>query len=266
MPATGEPLLVQVSDGVATLTLNRPERRNALSRRLLADLSAAVGRLAGDPGVRVLVLTGAGPVFCSGADLREDREPGTRRPVAALPELLTALWTSAKPVVARVNGPARAGGIGLIAACDIAVADRAATFAFTEVRIGVVPAVISVVCLRRMAVSDAHELLLTGEVFDAARARSAGLLTAAVPAAELDAAVDRYVDALLRGAPAALAATKRLTRAVPAWSLEEGFAEAGRLSAEFFGSADAAEGIRAFAEKRDAGWVPQGRRRAAGGG
>jgi methylglutaconyl-CoA hydratase len=250
---SGPQVRIERSAAVGSITLNRPQRRNALSAQLLTQLADAIRELVDDPAVRVLVLTGAGTVFCSGADLSPDA--GGPPPVTALPAVLTALWTSPKPVVARVNGPARAGGIGLIAACDLAVATDEATFAFTEVRLGVVPAVISVPCLRRMPAAAAHELFLTGEVFPAARARDVGLLTAAVPAPDLDAAVRRYLDLLLRGAPQALAAAKQLTRTVPGWSFEDGFERMGRLSARFFGSAEAAEGMRAFAEKRDPAWV-----------
>jgi methylglutaconyl-CoA hydratase len=166
------------------------------------------------------------------------------------------IWDSPKPVVARLNGPARAGGLGLVTACDLAVAPDTATFAFTEVRLGVVPAMIAVTCLRRMDPRAAAEYFLTGEVFDARRAQEIGLINRAVPADELDATVGHYTGMLLRGAPEALAIAKRLPRTVPAMDVEEGFAKMAELSAERFGSDEAREGIAAFLEKRDARWIP----------
>jgi methylglutaconyl-CoA hydratase len=168
------------------------------------------------------------------------------------------LWDSPKPVIGRVNGAARAGGIGLVAACDIAVALDQASFAFSEVRIGVVPAVISVPCLRRMPSRAAAEYFLTGEVFGAARAAEVGLLTRAVPAEDLDAEVARYARMLLRGAPGALAGTKGVLREVPTQSVADGLAAMAELSGRYFGSDEAREGMTAFAAKRDPGWVPAG--------
>jgi len=165
------------------------------------------------------------------------------------------LWDSSKPVICRVNGAARAGGIGLVAACDIAIAADRATFAFSEVRIGVVPAVISVPCLRRMPSRAAAEYFLTGEVFDARRAAEIGLLTRAVTADDLDAEVARYAGLLLRGAPGALAGTKGVLRDVPAQGVAAGLAAMAELSGQFFGSDEAREGMSAFAAKRDPAWV-----------
>jgi methylglutaconyl-CoA hydratase len=236
------------ADGVATITLDSPRNRNALSARLCAELLAHLDAAA---GARVVVLTHTGPVFCSGMDLREARTaPGA----GELPRVLEAILSAPAPVVARLAGPARAGGIGLLAACDLAVAADTATFAFSEVRVGVVPAVLAVTVLPRIPAAAARELFLTGETFDAARARAIGLLTAAVPADRLDAEVTRYVDLLRRGAPGALAATKALLGRPPDPDRAAAFAAMGELSARHFASAEAREGIAAFTEKRPPAW------------
>lgn len=245
----------EVDDGVATITLNSPRNRNALSRRLVATLHATLTEALGDQSVRVIVLTGAGNVFCAGLDLKEQ---AAGEPPPDLPGLLTLVWNSPKPVLARLNGTARAGGLGLVAACDIAIAPDTATFAFTEVRLGVAPALISVTCLRRMEPRAAAEYFLTGEVFDARRAEQIGLLNHAVPPAELDATVARYTGMLLRGAPEALAVAKRLPRTVPDMPVDEGLVRMGELSASLFASEEAREGIAAFWEKRDPRWVGRG--------
>ncbi|GII92310.1 enoyl-CoA hydratase-related protein [Sinosporangium siamense] len=251
---------MEVGGGVATLTLDSPANRNALSVRLLGDLEERLNRALADRGVRVIVLTGAGPVFCSGADLKEQRvertDVGAAPVTASFPEILSLIWESPKPVVCRLNGTARAGGLGLVAACDFAVAPDSAKFAFSEVRLGVAPAMIAVPVLRRITARAAGEYFLTGELFDAARGVEIGLLTRAVPEAELDATVAHYVDMLLRGGPEALAITKRLVRELPELPFDEGLREMARLSAERFTSAEGQEGIRAFMEKRPAAWIP----------
>ncbi|MGY2002572.1 enoyl-CoA hydratase-related protein [Blastococcus sp. SYSU DS1024] len=238
----------------AVLTLDSPHNRNALSRALVEQLHAALAAALADAEVRVVVLTGAGPVFCSGADLKEQRAGGAPGAVG-LPEVLTLLLTGPKPVVARVNGPARAGGLGLIAACDLAVGPAGATFAFSEVRIGVAPAIIAVPVLRRMDPRAARELFLTGEPFDGARAGAAGLLDRVVPDDRLDAAVDELVEQLGRGAPEALAVTKRLLRELPGADLQDDFRRMAEVSAERFASAEAREGIAALLEKRRPDWA-----------
>jgi len=247
--------LVRLADdgGVATITLDSPRNRNALSRRLVAELRETLTAALGDDGVRVIVLTGTGTVFCAGADLKEQ---SAGEPPPDVPGLVRLIWDSPKPVVARLNGPARAGGLGLVTACDLAVAPDTATFAFTEVRLGVVPAMIAVTCLRRMDQRAAAEYFLTGEVFDARRAQEIGLISRAVPAGELDAAVGHYTGMLLRGAPEALAIAKTLPRVVPALDVEEGLTRMAELSAERFGSDEAKEGIAAFLEKRHPWWLP----------
>ncbi|GII83168.1 enoyl-CoA hydratase [Sphaerisporangium siamense] len=254
---------LETAGGVATVTLDSPANRNALSTRLLAELERALTGAIGDEAVRVVVLTGAGPVFCSGADLKEQAPAGgpgdapvTAPVTEALPTVMSLIWKSPKPVICRLNGTARAGGLGLVAACDFAIAPDSATFAFSEVRLGVVPAMISVTVLRRVEPRAAAEYFMTGEVFDAARAAEIGLLTRAVPAGELDAAVAHYAGMLMRGGPEALAITKRLVREVPGIPVEEGMRRMAELSAQRFTSAEGQEGLRAFMEKRPAAWAP----------
>jgi methylglutaconyl-CoA hydratase len=245
--------------GVATVTLDSPHNRNALSGQLMGELLAGIQRAAADEAVRVIVLSHAGRVFCSGADLKETAAAaGGDIPVATLPAILTALWESPKPVLARVAGPARAGGLGLIGAADLAIAAEDATFAFTEVRLGVIPAVISATVLPRLAPRAATELVLTGEVFDGRRAAAIGLVTAAVPGEALDAEVERYAGLLLRGAPGALAGAKELLRRPLSGSLADDLAELSSLSVRYFTGPEGREGVRAFAEKRDPAWVPKG--------
>jgi methylglutaconyl-CoA hydratase len=246
-----------VSGGVATVTLDSPGNRNALSRQLRAELHDHLTAAAQEPAVRVVVLDHTGPVFCAGMDLKEagGASPADQG-VNEFPAILEQIWTGPKPVIAKLAGPARAGGVGLVAAADIAVAAEEATFAFTEVRIGVVPAVISVTVLPRLLPRAAHELFLTGEKFDARRAVEIGLLNSAVPADRLDAEVARYAGMLALGGPNALAATKALLRRERSASLAEDLAAMTELSAGFFASAEGQEGILAFAQKRPPNWVP----------
>ena len=246
-----------VDTGVATITLDSPHNRNALSAQLRRELRDHLVTAADDPAVRVIVLDHTGPVFCAGMDLKEAGSAGSSTDgVNEFPEILTRLWTSPKPVVARLAGPARAGGVGIVAAADIAGAAADATFAFTEVRLGLVPAVISVTVLPRLLPRAAHELFLTGETFTAARAVEIGLLNAAVPASELDAEVRRYTDMLALGGPTALAATKEMLRRARPADLADDFADMLELSAGFFAGAEGQEGIAAFAQKRPPKWVP----------
>jgi methylglutaconyl-CoA hydratase len=244
--------------GITTLTLDSPANRNALSTPLMRELLDALAAALTDPAVRIVVLSHTGPVFCSGADLKETAEARQdgRIPIELLADVLAALWEYPKPVVARVAGPARAGGLGLIAAADIAVCTRDATFAFSEVRLGVIPAVISATVLPRLTARAAAELYLTGEVFDGVRAAEVGLVTKAVHEEALDATVAAYADALVRGGPLALAGTKQVLRRRPAESVRADLAELSARSAGYFRSAEGREGIAAFREKRPANWVP----------
>jgi methylglutaconyl-CoA hydratase len=244
-------------DGVATITLDSPHNRNALSAQLRRELRDHLSTAAGDDAVRVIVLDHTGPVFCAGMDLKEAGSAGSATDgVNEFPEILTQIWTSAKPVVAKLAGPARAGGVGIVAAADIAVATADATFAFTEVRLGLVPAVISVTVLPRLLPRAAHELFLTGEKFDAQRAVAIGLLNSAVPAERLDAEVARYTGMLAQGGPTALAATKEMLRRARSADLGDDFADMLELSAGFFAAPEGQECIAAFAQKRKPSWVP----------
>src|SRR3954447_534123 len=245
--------------GVTTMTLDSPANRNALSTPLMRQFLDALGAALTDAAVRVVVISHTGPVFCSGADLKETaeaRESG-RVPAEMLADVLAALWEFPKPVVARIAGPARAGGLGLIAAADIAVCTLVATFAFTEVRLGVIPAVISATVLPRLAPRAAAELFLTGDSFDGARAAEVGLVTAAVSDDELDQVVAGYTGSLVRGAPSALAAAKQLLRRGQSRTIREELAELSRTSVGFFTSPEGREGVAAFAGKRDPDWVPR---------
>lgn len=244
---------IEVARGVATLTLDSPANRNALSRAMRAQLRAALTDALTDDAVRVVVLDHTGRVFCSGMDLAEAAGGGTGdQGVQEFPELLQLIWSASKPVIAVVRGPARAGGVGLAAACDLVVAGASATFAFSEVRLGLVPAVISAVVLPRMVPHVAHRLLLTGEVFDAAQAAAGGLVDLVAPDDDVDAAVAAQLTALAAGSPAALAETKRLLRAGSSLHFDDLL----ELSARFFAGEEGQEGIAAFREKRPARWVP----------
>ncbi|MGI5181319.1 enoyl-CoA hydratase family protein [Dactylosporangium sp. CA-152071] len=250
----------QTAHGVATVTLDSPANRNALSTALIEELLAALAAATADDTVRVVVLTHTGPVFCSGADLKETAAAfgSGKPPINRLGEVLTAIWECPKPVVARLTGPARAGGLGLIAAADIAVCSLEATFAFSEVRIGVIPAVISATVLPRLSPRAAAELFLTGATFDGARAREIGLVTAAVAADQVDEAVSAFVASLARGAPGALRGTKELLRRRKADTFRDELAAMTELSVSYFGSAEGIEGIMAFRDKRDPNWIPDG--------
>jgi len=255
-PTAGTALVRYATEaGVATITLDSEHNRNALSVQLMSELLSGLLTAIGDDAVRVIVLSHTGKVFCSGADLKGSQSAG-ELPVASLPDILVAIRKSPKPVVARVAGPARAGGLGLIGAADLAVTTEDATFAFTEVRIGVIPAVISATVLPRLAPRAAAELFLTGDAFDGRRAADIGLVTAAVPASRLDEEVARYVSALVRGAPGALAGAKALLDRSEPEVLRAELNQLASLSAEYFNSVEGQEGIAAFRGKRDPSWVP----------
>src|SRR5690242_13500788 len=234
--------------GVTTLTLDSPANRNALSSALMGQLLDGLTVALTDPGVRAVVISHTGRVFCSGVDLKETAETRDdgRVPAEMLADVLAAIWEVPTPVVARVGGPARAGGLGLIAAADIAVCAADATFAFTEVRLGVIPAVISATVLPRLSPRAAAELYLTGDVFDGVRAAEIGLVTAAVPAEGLDQTVAAYCDSLVLGGPLALAGTKQLLRRTPGASFRTDLADLSERSAGYFRSAEGTEGVTAF--------------------
>jgi methylglutaconyl-CoA hydratase len=249
-----------VDSGVATITLASPESRNVLTAESMRALVEHLSAAANDDAVRVVVLTGEGNTFCAGADLlgasSADADSFAARGPRALVAVLETMLLLPKPIVARVQGHVAGGGNGLVAAADLAVAAESAKFAFSEVRVGVAPAVISVVCLARMTPSYARELLLTGERVTAHRVLEAGLLTAVAADDALDAVVSTYVDQLLLGGPEALARTKELLRRVPGMPHDEAFTWTAELSASLFSSTEAREGMSAFLERRKPSWAP----------
>lgn len=232
---------------VAVLTLDSPANRNALSSTLVGELAQELARCGGDDDVRAVVLTHTGNTFCAGADLRDPPDPD------ALVGLLRRIVELPKPVVARVSGHVRAGGLGLLGACDIAVSSGAATFAFTEVRIGVAPAVISLPLLSRTDPRALARHYLTGERFDAAEAVRTGLLTATGD--DVDVVLAPVLDGLRRASPQGLAATKRLLTAKVLEAFDRDAVALTALSAELFSSVQAREGMTAFLERRDPAWV-----------
>ena len=252
---TDELVHLTVDDGVATITLDSPRNRNALSRQLLDELEVRLAAVAADEGARVAVLAATGSTFCAGADLSEaaagSMEEGARRLLA----LLRSIVALPKPVVARVHGNVRAGGIGLVAACDVAVAAEESGFAFSEARLGLTPAVISVTVLPRMTERAAARYFLGGDAFDGREAARTGLVTEAVEAASLDDAVSAVVAALRAGSPQGLAETKRLLAGPLLRRFDELGDDLARLSARLFGSEEAQEGMRAFLERRPPRWA-----------
>jgi methylglutaconyl-CoA hydratase len=261
MTAMSDATRYDAAHGLATITLNRPEAKNSLGDELVASLSEHLERAMADDEVRAVVLTNAGNTFCAGADLKAAR-PGVAQPGSGptFVDVFLQILDAPKPVIGRVDGHATGGGVGLVAVCDLSVMRDDALLGFTEVRIGVAPAVISVVCLPKMRRADASELFLTGERITPTRAAEVGLINAAVPAAELDATVERYVDAVVRGGPRALAAAKELIARVPDLDRAEAFEWTATRSRQLFESDEAAAGIAAFRERRPAPWVPAGRR------
>jgi enoyl-CoA hydratase len=243
----------EVAGGIATLTLDSPANRNALSAALVARLGGLLSDVDGDPDVRAAVLTHTGGTFCAGADMREAKEGGMRRGTAALLGLLRQIVALSKPVVATVDGHVRAGGVGLVGACDIVLAGPRSTFAFSEVRIGLAPAIISLTTVPRLAGRAPGRYFLTGETFDAAEAARIGLVTAAP--AELEPALDAVLDALRKGSPQGLAESKRLVSAGMLAGIDAEGDRLVALSAELFGSDEAREGMSAFLAKRPPSWL-----------
>ncbi|MFD9892923.1 enoyl-CoA hydratase family protein [Amycolatopsis sp. NPDC059027] len=249
---TTTPLVRRTDDsGIATLTLDSPHNRNALSARLVDDLVAHLNRAAEDSGIRAVLLTHTGEAFCSGIDLTEARA-GTGVTAERLADLLRTVVEAPKPVVARVTGPARAGGLGLLGACDIVAAGPAASFAFTEVRIGLAPAVLSTTVLPRLDPRAAARYYLTGEPFDSAEAARIGLVTIADD--DVDAALEPVLAGLRSAAPGALAAAKHLTTTNTRQFFAAYTSELIALAARLAGGAEAGEGIASFLERRSPVW------------
>lgn len=233
--------------GVTTLTLDSPANRNALSAGLVGELRTALAAAAADPAVRAVVLTHTGTTFCAGADLKSPCDPADflalLREVAGLP----------KPVLARVTGHVRAGGLGLLGVCDIAAAGPLSSYAFTETHLGLAPAVISMPLLPRLDPRAAARYFLTAERFDAAEAARIGLLT--LHADDVDEALAPVLAGLRKASPQGLAATKALTAAAVRETLDRDGARLAELSAGLFASAEAREGITARFERRDPSWA-----------
>jgi enoyl-CoA hydratase len=241
-----------IEHGVATITLDSPHNRNALSRQLVAELTAHVHAAAGNPEVRTLVLTHTGTTFCAGADLSEASTGPMGGTARALLAVLRLIVDVPQPVIARIDGNVRAGGVGLVGACDIAVAGPRTTFAITEARIGVAAAVISVTVLPRLDARSAARYYLTGATFDAAEAARIGLVT--IAADDLDGATASITADLLKGSPQGLVESKRLANRGVREAIERYGEEMVELSARLFASEEAHEGMTAFLERRQPRW------------
>lgn len=253
-PQSGDHPLVRYArlGGVVTITLDSPGNRNALSSRLVAALHSCLDRVESESGVRVVVLTHTGPAFCAGADLKE-RAHGTIDSTEFV-RALRRLHDLAQPTIAAVNGVVRAGGIGLMATCDIVVAHRSVDFAFTETRLGVAPAIVAVPVMARVHPSALAVPFLTAEPFDASEAARIGLINEASD--DVAASVERLAAGILAGAPGAVAETKRLLHAVPGEPFDETLAAMGNLSDSIFRSAEGVEGVASFRERRPPAWQP----------
>jgi enoyl-CoA hydratase/methylglutaconyl-CoA hydratase len=236
-------------DGVGTITLDSPHNRNALSRQLVTELFGALDTAAGDDS-RVVVIRSADRVFCSGADLSEAAGGGMEEGTKALVELQRKIVTHAKPVIVRLAGPVRAGGLGIVAASDIAICQDDVTFAFTESRLGLAPAVISLTVLPRLTSRAAADTFLTGRTFDAAEAAAMGLVTRSVPAEELDEAVGQACADLLEAHPQGLAETKGLLAGALLANIDARADEMRALSARLFASEGAREAMAAFLSRK----------------
>jgi methylglutaconyl-CoA hydratase len=256
-----ETILAAKEGKVLRITMNRPQVHNAFNATMIMELADAFGTAGSDDGVRIVILTGAGPSFCAGADLNWMREIihysyeqnlAESRQVA---ELMKAIYELPKPTIARVNGAVIGGGTGLLSACDIVVASDKARFGLSEVKIGLVPAAIGPYVIRRIGESHAHELFLTGERFDAQRALEIGLVNKVVPDAALDEKVEELVLLLLSSGPEAIAKCKELLYKVPGMNLQEAKVYTAEMIARLRISPEGQEGMASFLEKRKPGWV-----------
>jgi methylglutaconyl-CoA hydratase len=254
-------LTVDKKDGVARVTLNRPDVRNAFDDAVIASLTNCFKEIEKDQSIRVMVLAGNGPAFCAGADLNWMKRMagyGYDQNLAdaqALADMLATLDRMPKPTIARVHGPAFAGGTGLVAACDIAVGTPEAKFCFSEAKLGLSPATISPHVMRAIGERAARRYFLTAEVFDAAEAERIGLLTFSVQKELLDKAIDDLLKHLLAGGPEAMREIKALIRAVAGRPVDDGLvADTAKRIAEIRVSPEGKEGIASFLEKRKAAW------------
>jgi methylglutaconyl-CoA hydratase len=256
-----ERIELQLDGAVARVWLKRPEQRNAFDGRMVSELRKTLFDLGTLDAVRVIVLGGRGPSFCAGADVEWMRSMAAfsreenLREAQALADLFFTVYNSPKPVVARVHGAALGGGSGLVAASDVAVAALGTQFGFTEVRLGIIPAVISPYVIAKIGESAAREVFLTGERFEAVKAQEIGLLRAAVPEPDLDAAVEARVRQLLQAGPRAAAEAKALIREVAWRRVEDVQRYTVERIADMRASAEGQEGLRAFLEKRKPSWL-----------
>ncbi len=248
--------LVQYSAdrAIARVALDSPRNRNALSAALVEQLTAALTAAADDDSVRAVELTHTGSTFCAGADLSEARQGGMKDGAKRVMALLRLIVALPKPVVGSIDGHVRAGGLGLVGACDIVVAGPASTFAFTEVKLGLAAAMISLTTLPKMDPRAASRYYLTGEKFDAATAARIGLITEAVD--DIDAGTLAVLDALRAASPQGLRETKLLLTPAILDGFERSAESLAELSARLFGSAEAAEGMASFLQKRPPSWAP----------
>ena len=254
--------VTRTGEGVATVTMNRPDVHNAFDDALIAELTAALAELDADATVRVVVLAAAGRSFSAGADLQwmkrmaQFSDDDNLRDARALAGLMQTLDRMAKPTIARVQGAAFGGGVGLVACCDMAVAAREAVFCLSEVRLGLMPAVISPYVVQAIGARAARRYFLTAERFDAPEALRLGLINGVVDVADLDEAVASLVKPLLAGGPAAIAAAKSLIGAVANRPIGEGVIDdtAHRIARQR-ASEEGREGIAAFLGKRPAAWI-----------
>jgi methylglutaconyl-CoA hydratase len=247
---TDELVHLVVQDQVASLVLDSPANRNALSRKLVTELYDGLAAADRDPDVRVVLIRAEGGTFCSGADLSEATNDGMEKQAGVLVELQRRIVTLGKPVVARVHGHVRAGGIGIVAACDIAISTKQATYAFTEVRLGLTPAAISLTVLPRMTERGAALSFLTGTTFDGMAAAAYGLVTRAVPEESLDDAVAELCGDLVRGYPQGLRETKALIGRPLVERIDTLGADLATLSARLFGSDEAKAAMLAFLDRK----------------
>ena len=257
--ATTEATLYEIKQGAAWITLNRPDNRNALSSILVTELYDHLMAANADHSVRSIVITGNGPAFCAGADLKSPPGQLSEGSDRAVPyaDVLTDIIDSPKPVIAAINGAAFAGGLGLVGAADIVVSKKNVQFSFSEVRIGVIPAIISVVCLPKLGTHHGMKLFLTGERFDGDQAVAMGLAHRAVSEDDLHSAVQEEIDMINLGGPIAVQECKKLVRRVPQMSLADGFKETAEWSARMFRSEEGAEGMASFREKRKPSWIQE---------
>ena len=256
-----ETLQIAADGGVGTIWMNRPEVRNAFNETMIAELTQAFRAADADQDVRAVVLAGRGPAFCAGADLNWMKKMSAyslaenHADAMGLAAMLNTIYMMKKPTVARVHGPAFAGGMGLVAACDIAVAVEAAEFCLSEVKLGLTASTISPYVVAAMGERQARRYFLTAERFSAAEALRIGLVHQLVAAAEHDTSVDALVAQLLAASPAAIAASKELIRSVARGAIDEDMiADTAARIAAARTSPDGKEGIRSFLEKRKPSW------------